>query len=222
MADPYTHDDEESQALLPSTGNINEKPIDRVNHVTTRRSFNYVHIGSAFLVGLVSSLAVQQFLLVRLSPPIRGSASRPVAYASPWVGSSVQEPFPPASPTNAFPELFPTNVGHAGPTPTGAEPGLVATAPSLPVYTQAPHLVVPLSVTKDKQAAIKGGKEEDWDLFKKWGNLSPWYSVPQGAFGVDAGGEVPEGCSVTGLHLLHRHGARYPTGWGRYTSLVIL
>jgi hypothetical protein len=36
----------------------------------------------------------------------------------------------------------------------------------------------------------------------------------RGAFGVHSGPETPHTCRVTGLHLLHRHGARYPTAWG--------
>jgi hypothetical protein len=223
----FAHDDEEAQSLLPmpSAAIISEKEIDSsFARTTTRRSFNCLHLSGAFVLGLAASFAAQQLPLFRPSPSFHAGsdASRPVAYASPWAGSTVREPFPPVSPTNAFPSLFPTNVGHAGPTPTGAEAGLVATAPVLPVYTQAPHLVAPLVVSKEAQGAVKDGKSGgEWDLFKKWGNLSPWYSVPRGAFGIDAGGEAPEGCQVTGLHLLHRHGARYPTGWGISTHLIL-
>jgi hypothetical protein len=242
-----SHEDEEAQSLLPaSASSISEKHTSTSAH--SRRSFTLLHIGGAFALGFVLPLAAQQLPLFHRTPispneigaHMGSSGSRPVAYAHPWAGSTVREPFPPASPTNAFPELFPTNVGHAGPTPTGAEPGLVATASVLPVYTQAAHLVAPLFVSKEDQDAIRddseegrskgkhykgkgkgkddgkdkdNGKHDDWDLFKKWGNLSPWYTVPRGAYGINSAGELPEGCEVTGLHLLHRHGARYPTGW---------
>jgi len=44
-----------------------------------------------------------------------------------------------------------------------------------------------------------------------WGNLSPWFSVG-GAFGLpDTSPQVPAGCELTQVHLLQRHGARYPT-----------
>jgi hypothetical protein len=41
---------------------------------------------------------------------------------------------------------------------------------------------------------------------------SPWFSVPSSVFGLPhASPDPPKGCEVTGLHFLHRHGARYPT-----------
>ncbi|KAJ7368842.1 phosphoglycerate mutase-like protein [Mycena albidolilacea] len=123
--------------------------------------------------------------------------------------------FPPANPTNVFPSLFPTSVGYAGKTPTGAEAAIVATAPSYPLHNASPQLVAP------SPGAPKGKlPKEPFDLFKKWGNLSPWYSVPRTAFGVDSGPETPPTCRVTGLHLLHRHGARYPTAYASYGGPV--
>lgn len=122
--------------------------------------------------------------------------------AEPWVGSTEVHPYPPASPVNFDPTLFPSDVGYPGPTPTGAEPALLATAPAYPKFTAGGQgfLVVPDGLSTD-----------DFDLLKKWGNLSPWYSNPVGTFGVETGPETPDGCSVIALHLLHRHGARYPT-----------
>jgi hypothetical protein len=38
------------------------------------------------------------------------------------------------------------------------------------------------------------------------------YSLPPGTFGLpDASPIVPEGCTINAVHILHRHGARYPT-----------
>ncbi|KAJ6603247.1 histidine phosphatase superfamily [Mycena vulgaris] len=130
------------------------------------------------------------------------------ALASPWAGSTERHNYPPPTPTNAFPSMFPTDVGYAGNTPTGAEPAVIATAPSYPVHTGAPVLVTPDTFSRKK------GKK--FDLFTKWGNLSPWYSMERGAFGVHSGPETPDTCRVTGLHLLHRHGARYPSAWASY------
>ena len=115
-----------------------------------------------------------------------------------------------------IPSYFPTDVGYAGPTPTGAEPGLVKTAPGYPIHTGAAVLLQPTS--KDEVDG-KGGKK--FDMFRSWGNLSPWYSIERGAFGVDSGPDPPEGCAVTGLHFLHRHGARYPTNWGELRTCVV-
>jgi len=52
-----------------------------------------------------------------------------------------------------------------------------------------------------------------FDFFKSWSNLSPWYSVDRTSFGLDSSPEDPETSRVTGLHFLHRHGARYLTAW---------
>ncbi|KAF9453707.1 phytase [Macrolepiota fuliginosa MF-IS2] len=148
----------------------------------------------------------------------------------PYVGSSEVHNFPPAEPTNRFPELFPSNVGYAGPTPTGAEPAVVATAPSWPMHTGAPHLVVPGRLGKAshdhgdevenkgdlKKSKGKGGKNRKFNMLEKWGNLSPWYSIERGGFGVDSSPGTPDTCRITGLHFVHRHGARYPTEWTRY------
>ena len=47
---------------------------------------------------------------------------------------------------------------------------------------------------------------------RSWGNLSPWFSVQSEENGLPgASPRVPKGCSLKQVHLLHRHGARYPT-----------
>ncbi|KAJ7256264.1 histidine phosphatase superfamily [Mycena rebaudengoi] len=102
--------------------------------------------------------------------------------ASPWAGVTERYNYPPPTPTNAFPSMFPTDVGYAGKTPTGAEPAVIATAPSYPVHTGAPVLVTPNMFSRKK------GKK--FDLLTKWGNLSPYSMEP-------------------GLHLLHRGTASY-------------
>lgn len=53
---------------------------------------------------------------------------------------------------------------------------------------------------------------DKFDITKYWGNLSPWYSLSSADYGLpDANPLAPQGCSVTQVHLLYRHGARYPT-----------
>ncbi|KAG8934951.1 hypothetical protein FRC02_008933 [Tulasnella sp. 418] len=162
----------------------------------------------AFVGGVVATLVVQAVFPAR--PPVVGY-SRIVSQnqAGNAAASSVRH-FPPIKPSNWDPEKFPTNIGFEGPTPTGVEPGLVATAPAYPVHTGAPNLLGPTT--------IKGSKgKEGFDIFKHWGNLSPWYSVPSANFGLpETSPEAPEGCKITGLHFVHRHGARYPTSWSPY------
>lgn len=107
------------------------------------------------------------------------------------------------------------SVGYPGGTPTGAEPGIIATAPFQPLQTGAAQLVAPAYTSfpdPPTEPPSPIPRERPFDLFRSWGNLSPWYSVPRGAFGIDEGAEPPAECKVKGLHFLHRHGARYPTG----------
>ncbi|KAI0373827.1 phytase [Pilatotrama ljubarskyi] len=175
--------------LLPTTG----------VRQTTRESWRWV--AAAYVAGLVSALLVVRSCS---SPALR--LSHAVYHGAPDAGSTVVDAYPPPSPTNAFPSLFPSNVGHPGPTPTGAEPALVHTAPAYPAHSGAPHLLHPSALHNTTS----------FDIFTHWGNLSPWFSVPSSAFGIHASPHPPHGCRVTALHLLHRHGARYPTGQASY------
>ncbi|KAH7910544.1 histidine phosphatase superfamily [Hygrophoropsis aurantiaca] len=178
--------------------------------------FTIAQLASAFAGGIVLCLGAQ---LAIWGPKCytfraRHTGNSVHQFAPPYVGSTEVDNFPPTKPTNAFPDLFPSNVGYAGGTPTGAEPALIATAPSYPMHTGAAQLVLPtkLHESKDSKKDHKG----DFNLLRNWGNLSPWYSVGKGAFGIDSGPEPPETCRITGLHLLHRHGARYPTSWASF------
>jgi hypothetical protein len=95
-------------------------------------------------------------------------------------------------------------VGFPGPTATGVEPAAIETAPSYATNDQAAGNY-PLVVDKTED-----GKKVDIERY--WGNLAPWYSVPSSAYGLPkASPKVPDQCSVTQVHLLYRHGARYPT-----------
>lgn len=220
-ADPYKgeasiHGDAEHDALLPRGERVDlpdplqDKSFLRANRKASLRSI--AQLAFSFLGGVGFCLAAQTALCYLQhdntpTAPARGAVQ---VLAPPYAGSSEVHNFPPPSPTNFFPSLFPTNVGYAGPTPTGAEPGLIGTAPSYPMHTGAPHLVSPFSANK----------EHNFDLFKYWGNLSPWFSVERGTFGLDSSPETPDTCRVTGLHLLHRHGARYPTQYGQIVRLL--
>ena len=170
-------------------------------------SRSYTPIVLAFLAGVIAThiFFTQPHLGIRdSSSKFKRSADDfqdLAARAEPWVGSTVVHSYPPANPTNDNPSLFPSDVGYPGPTPTGDEPAVVETAPAYPKnFGGQGLLIVPEELS-----------DNNFDLLKKWGNLSPWYSNPGGTFGVKNGPETPQGCSVIGLHLLHRHGARYPT-----------
>lgn len=183
------------------------------NTELSQRRFNGLHLGIAFVGGIVASALISALLPSLCAPFIKDTSSNTDKVdiaAPPYVGSTVRHNYPPTSPTNADTSLFPTDVGYGGATPTGAEPAVIATAPSYPVHSGAAVLVTP-----EYKGGAKGSSKDGFDMFKSWGNLSPWYSVERGTFGVDSGPEAPGQCSVTGLHFLHRHGARYPTAWGK-------
>lgn len=57
--------------------------------------------------------------------------------------------------------------------------------------------------------AASDTKAAAFDVTKHWGNLSPMQSVD----GVlsDTSPQIPAGYELRQVHLLHRHGARYPT-----------
>lgn len=191
--------DLEREALLPQQEKLQATPTPP--SFTCRSTSQLV---AAFIAGSLACLVGQYIIFgADCFSPSHGAGS---LVAPPYAGSSEVHPFPVTKPTNAFPSLFPTNVGYAGITPTGAEPALIATAPAYPLHTGAPALVPSgASLTKPK-----------FDIFRLWGNLSPWYSVGRKAFGLDTDPEAPDTCRITGLHLLHRHGARYPTTYASY------
>ncbi|TFK34874.1 histidine phosphatase superfamily [Crucibulum laeve] len=223
--------DTEREALLPiSRQDAEDKPPSPISPThssspgfCSKRQFASVHVSVAFVAGIFACFLAQYAICgtncFSKSPP-HASTTTPVfgdtvnVMAPPYVGSTEVHNFPPTKPTNAFPSLFPTNVGYAGGTPTGAEAAVVATAPSYPIHSGAAQLVLPESLGNHNKGNKKTSK--GFNLFRSWGNLSPWYTVDKGRFGVDAGPETPESCRVTGLHFLHRHGARYPTAWAAF------
>ena len=186
--------------------------------------FGVYHVAAAFVLGAVACVMAQYaicgpdcFMGSRGRSAASYSENEVPAVAPPWAGSTTVHHFPPAKPTNAYPSLFPSNVGYAGGTPTGAEPAVIATAPAYPMHTgQCSHQLLRPASLEPEAASKDKHKKKDFNLFRSWGNLSPWYSVKRGQFGVESSAETPDTCVVTGLHFLHRHGARYPTAWGEF------
>ncbi|KAF8998408.1 histidine phosphatase superfamily [Cyathus striatus] len=120
--------------------------------------------------------------------------------ASTFAGSTSTAVFPPPNATlvdvdSFFPDA--SKVGYPGPTATGDEPEAIATAPTFAHVDSIFPLIQPNKSTPN------------FDITQHWGNLSPWQSVS--SFGLDASPLIPSGCELTQVHLLHRHGARYPT-----------
>ena len=207
--DDYITDGCEDEPLISSK---------EAEYSPSKRQFSWIHMFVAFLAGVLVQFLVGSVTSGSFSPLGWSTSSEvPISpnsdnndFVPPYVGSTEVHHYPPTKPTGVNTELFPTNVGYPGPTPTGAEPAVFLTAPSYPQHTGATNLLVP-----PKFLGAKSSSGKPFDLFRHWGNLSPWFSVPKGAFGVDSGPETPKTCRVTGLHFVHRHGARYPTGSSR-------
>ncbi|WFD00398.1 hypothetical protein MYAM1_003147 [Malassezia yamatoensis] len=106
---------------------------------------------------------------------------------------------------------FGTDIGYPGTFKTG----------SPPEFAQE---MVPMSRTRGVSPIQTGivGYDEKFNPFQHMGPLSPYFSAD---FQVDNGKYLatPTGangtCTLTQVHILHRHGARYPTG-GSPTELV--
>jgi hypothetical protein len=193
------------------------------------------HIATAFVLGIITCLLTQYaicgsdcFTKCEQQPTSSYGHAKQVAVvlAAPWAGSTEVHNYPPTNPINAYPSLFPSNVGHAGATPTGAEPAVVETAPAYPLHSGGCYeLLRPVSLEgdvlrNDDGTNVKKGKKGNkpkFNLFHMWNNLSPWYSIERGRFGLDSSPNTPDTCQITGLHFLHRHGARYPAGEGTFS-----
>ncbi|KAG0141524.1 hypothetical protein CROQUDRAFT_83136 [Cronartium quercuum f. sp. fusiforme G11] len=102
------------------------------------------------------------------------------------------------------PDPFPSGdeIGFEGPTKTGSEPFAAVTAIVSPRLESYYPLVSP----------IEGSTIKDFDPLRSWGYLSPFHSLPHDAFGLESSSaKIPPTCELEQVHLLHRHGARYPT-----------
>ncbi|KAJ7486978.1 phosphoglycerate mutase-like protein [Mycena latifolia] len=132
---------------------------------------------------------------------LANSALASAPAASSFVGVSTSAVWPPPGATvTADASFFPdaTQINVFGATPTGDEAFAIETAPVSPDYANVFPLVEP--ATADKKP---------FDVLHSWGNLSPFQS---GNLGLPkASSKVPAGCALQQVHLLHRHGARYPT-----------
>ncbi|EGF97768.1 uncharacterized protein MELLADRAFT_84480 [Melampsora larici-populina 98AG31] len=119
-------------------------------------------------------------------------------------------------PASYFPDQ--QTLGYAGPTEIGAEPSLIKSPfqPILqshfPILNQNP---TDSNATKIGSSASSSVVDDVNRLPRiyRWGNLSPMYSLPTKTFSnqIDSGPEIPCGCELEQVHLVHRHGGRYPT-----------
>ena len=86
----------------------------------------------------------------------------------------------------------------------GAEAEAIATAPVAAYSFDIYPLINPLQ--------IPGGIVPPFNPLQWLGNLSPWRSSEPGRWGLPyASPQIPLGCELEQVHLLSRHGARYPS-----------
>ncbi|KAF7304058.1 3-phytase A [Mycena indigotica] len=133
-------------------------------------------------------------------------AAKTATRASSFAGSTTAAIFPPVGADTAANSLFPNPsvVGYAGPTITGDEAAVLQTAPAAPFVDSVFPLVEP--------QPLEAAPTASFDILTHLGSLSPFRSLPPTTFGViNASAVVPDDCTLTQVHLLHRHGARYPT-----------
>jgi hypothetical protein len=97
----------DSQHLFPT----DDGPNLRVRNGTTPQRYVLKHILASFVGGIVACLAVQLSLFgtgCRFQRATVKGEDKVDVYAPPWVGSTTVHNYPPPSPTNDFPELFPS------------------------------------------------------------------------------------------------------------------
>ncbi|KAF9474096.1 phosphoglycerate mutase-like protein [Pholiota conissans] len=154
------------------------------------------------LLSLLTSVALLSESVNALPQRASTFAGAPSTAISPPPGATITT-------TDTF-FLDGSDVGFAGPTPTGDEANAIETAPAVAKMDNMFPLVEPNTFDN---------KKKTFNVLQHVGQLSPWQSVE--SFGLpNTSPLVPKGCSINQVHLLHRHGARYPTGDSSITSFA--
>lgn len=121
-------------------------------------------------------------------------------------------------PASYFPDQ--QTLGYAGPTEIGAEPSLIKNPlqpiveSHFPILNQTPNDINSTKLQSSTSSSSESVKDvNQLPRIYKWGNLSPMYSLPTNTFSkeITSGPEIPVGCELEQVHLIHRHGGRYPT-----------
>ncbi|ETS64460.1 hypothetical protein PaG_00917 [Moesziomyces aphidis] len=111
-----------------------------------------------------------------------------------------------SAPTSISPDNpFPTNVGYAGTVKTGAPPFLAV--------TDRIQGELKDSSIETRWKPIDAGDNDSYNIFQHLGNESPYFSSPLFADFQKENAVLPDTCTVKQVHILHRHGARYPTSY---------
>lgn len=140
-------------------------------------------------------------ILTILATLIGGISALPIE-----IESSLVKPTSTAS--HLSEDLFPTDIGFYGATATNAAPFMAQTDPAAITFgTPTSSYTLPQPIETAIQA--KNHTEGDQNIFQLLGTLSPYY-VSDGWGVYDYA--LPGQCTIKQVHLLSRHGSRYPTG----------
>ncbi|TIA87771.1 hypothetical protein E3P99_02973 [Wallemia hederae] len=147
---------------------------------------------TSVLLAVIATLASTQ------AKPLNERATAVVA------GSATSDSIPWPTDDGYDESLYRLDQGHRGPTPTGIEPAAIQTAPAgYYPYVKEPSAPVVKPRARDAKSV------DEFDVTSHWGVLTPYRSAP--AILKDASPLPPPQCSVNGINVVHRHGARYPT-----------
>ncbi|KDQ12411.1 hypothetical protein BOTBODRAFT_634204 [Botryobasidium botryosum FD-172 SS1] len=160
-------------SLLPTV--LPRLPIVPTKSSAGARSLSWWHSDPGgrllfFLLGFLTCIAYQSSSPSFCHRPLNAAAHLKALDSSAYHTASPApvHPYPPAAPTNVIPFLFPTKVGYSGPTATGAEPALLATAPAYPFFHRgAPNLAIP------KPLGDNSGQQRIFNMAESWGNMPP-------------------------------------------------
>ncbi|KAI1000117.1 hypothetical protein K3495_g8081 [Podosphaera aphanis] len=175
---------------IPSSFSDLDDPIIYRRKVWKRISMATLSI--AILCSTVVMLLQDFIPVAALAPSNQVGFSSKLSDDSPTTTTKVPQYF------QTSPELW------AGPTSTGSAPFLAETNP----ISFAPTVTyVPNSPLETAIPII--GAPQNQSIFQLMGHLSPYFPNPDG-FGVHEY-PLPSGAKITQVHVLSRHGSRYPT-----------
>ncbi|WFD01576.1 hypothetical protein MOBT1_000246 [Malassezia obtusa] len=105
-------------------------------------------------------------------------------------------------------DVYPTAVGFLGETKYGAPPFLAQVDKLNTTRPNGKYGVEMRWLPKDSDEDSSSPDE----IFRNLGQVSPFHSADDLFNSTNKYANVPDQCKIKQVHILHRHGARYPTG----------
>ncbi|TIC05593.1 phosphoglycerate mutase-like protein [Wallemia mellicola] len=206
-------DNDDNNPLLPQYKEVFFDESEPLNEGRTRRpkwkspkSKNVLVVAGCLFILPIICLLSPLFAFNTLAPRTPEEVHAPkhtftLTSANPDAGSHTQDHRPWPTNDGFPPEPFRTNLGDIGPTQTGAEAFIVQTAAAYPIETALnPAIVRPTA--KDARGP------DEFDILRHFGPLTPYTSSPNY---LPTTPLTPDTCEIEQVHMIHRHGSRYPT-----------